>query len=41
MLINHIRDANSRNDFEEIGGNATVKSRNAFMGHNVLELANH
>lgn len=41
MLINYIRDAYSRNDFKEIGSNASVKSWNAFMGHNMLELADH
>lgn len=41
VLIHHIGDADSRNDFEEVRGDATIKARYTFMGYNVFELAHH
>lgn len=41
MLIHHIGDADSWNDFEEVGGDATVEAWHTFMRYDVFELARH
>lgn len=41
MLVHHIGDADSWDNFEEVWGDATIKARHAFMRYDVFELAHH
>ena len=41
MLVHHIGDADSWNDFEEVGGDAAIQAGYTFMRYDVLELAHH
>lgn len=41
VLVHHVGDADSWNDFEEVGGDATVQARYTFMRYDVFELAHH
>lgn len=41
VLVHHVGDADSRNDLEEVGGDAAIQARYTFMGYDIFELANH
>lgn len=41
MLVHHVGDADSWNDFEEVGGDAAIQAGYTFMRDDVFELAYH
>lgn len=41
MLIHHVGDADSWNDFKKVGGNSTVQAGHTFLRYDVFELAHH
>lgn len=41
MLIHHVGDADSWDDFKKVGGNATVQAGHTFLRYDVFELAHH
>lgn len=41
VLVHHVGDADSWNDFEEVGGDAAVQAGHTFMRYDVFELAQH
>ena len=41
VLIHHIGDADSRDDFEKVGGDTTIQALYAINGNDVFELAHH
>lgn len=41
VLVHHVGDADCRNYFEEVGGDAAVQTRYPFMRYDVFELAHH
>lgn len=41
VLVDHIGDADSRNNFEEVGRDASVQTWHTFMRYDVFELTHH
>lgn len=41
MLIHHVGDADSWDDFKKVGGNASVQAGHTFLRYDVFELAHH
>lgn len=37
VFIDYVGDADGRDDFQEVGGDAAVEAGHALLGHNVLE----
>lgn len=41
VLVHHVGDADSWNDFEEVGGDAAIQAGHTFLRYDVFELAQH
>lgn len=41
MLVHHVGDADSWDDFKKVGGNASVQAGHTFLRYDVFELAHH
>ena len=41
VFVDDVGHAHSRDDFQQVGGNSSIKSSDAFLGHNVAKQGQH